>query len=48
MIYLQSDNEFERGLGAQEPNERTDLIFDVTEEFELSSRFVESKLCYGK
>ncbi|CDP20859.1 unnamed protein product [Coffea canephora] len=33
-------------MGAQEPDERTGLIFDVAKEFELSSRFVESTLSY--
>ncbi|XP_027079162.1 uncharacterized protein [Coffea arabica] len=45
LICLQSDNESERGL---EADERTGLIVDVAEEFELSSGFVESTLSYGK
>ncbi|XP_071914209.1 uncharacterized protein [Coffea arabica] len=48
LICLQSDNESERGLEAQEADERTGLIVDVAEEFELSSRFVESTLSYGE
>ncbi|KAL3527908.1 hypothetical protein ACH5RR_012564 [Cinchona calisaya] len=42
LICLHSDNEYERGMEGQGPDERTGIIVGVAEEFEFSSRSAHS------